>query len=273
MCRFCTEHGDGKAWYLEAASYAADLDADLDRREYLVEFVADFGEQRARILANLARLERLPARLRGLASARASKLMEPVHFGQPVPIEEVEAILDITTSIVRVPCVCRYHAGRRSDGYCLMVTTKPYDAMLDEAFADYDTGPDTSRFQRLSKTEAVSLLRRVEDEGLMHSVWTFLTPFIAAICNCDLESGCMAMTLTVEHGVPNMLHGHRRAEADPSACTGCAVCVKRCPFRAVTLDPAGRKARVDPEACYGCGICRSGCAPGALALVERGSPT
>lgn len=269
MCQFCVQHGDGKAWYLEASNYAADLDADLARREYLIEFIRDFGKNREWIYRNLARLERMPAAVQTLGRATASKRMEPYHFGQPVPIEQCEAILDITTSIVRIPCPCRHAAGTRDEGYCLAVTTKPIDRYLDEAFADYDTGPDVSKFQRLTKQQAMALLRRTEEEGLMHSVWTFMTPFIGAICNCSVEAGCMAMALTVTHEVPNMLKGHGIAVADSEACVGCAECVPRCPFKAIVIGPGTKRAIIDDEKCFGCGVCRSACEYDALRLVDR----
>lgn len=273
MCQFCVQHGDGKAWYLQASTYAYDLDSDLKRRQYLKDFVQDFGKNRTFALTNLERLNRLPAPIRDLGRSVASSRMKVSHFGQPVPIEECEAIFDIATSVVRVPCPCRYQSGSKDEGYCLAITTKPIDRYLDEAFADYEVGPDTSKFERLTKQQALDVLRRSEEEGCMHSVWTFVTPFIGAICNCKLESGCMAMRITVEHGTPIMFKGHYRAHADLDACVGCAECVERCPFEAITIGPGHKRAEVDPEKCYGCGVCRSACEYRALHLHEReGAP-
>ena len=269
MCQFCVKHGDGKRWYLEASTYAYDLDNDLKRREYLVGFVRDFGESRAWTLRNLPLLDKAPRPLRGAGRALFTRTMKKKHFGQPVPIEECEQILDMATSVVRLPCPCRYYAGAKDEGYCLAITTKPIDALLEQAFASYDTGPDVSKFQRLTKAEAVALLRRAEDEGLMHSVWTFVTPFIGAICNCDVESGCMAMNLTVTHKTPIMFKGEYIATVDAEECAGCTVCVERCPFGAIAIDHATRRAVVDREACYGCGTCRSGCAFDAITLCDR----
>lgn len=269
MCQFCVQHGDGKAWYLEASTYAHDLDSDLKRREYLKDFVADFGKHRTFALTNLARLEKLPAPLRDLGRAAASSRMKASHYGQPLPIEECAAIFDIATSIVRVPCPCRYESGAKDEGYCLAITTKPIDRYLDEAFADYEVGPDTAKFERLTKEQALAVLRRTEDEGCMHSVWTFVTPFIGAICNCRLDAGCMAMRLTVEHETPIMFKGHYRAHADLEQCVGCAECVARCPFEAITMGQTHKRAEVDDARCFGCGVCRSACEYGALHLHPR----
>lgn len=269
MCQFCAQHGDGKTWYLEASNYAFDLESDLRRREYIVDFVRDFDEMRTNVLKNAERAEKLPPRLQHLGKKAFSRRMRDIHYGQPVPIEECEAILDICTSVVRIPCPCRTWAGTRDEGYCVVVTTRPIDGVLEEAFADYDTGPDLAKFERLTKAETLALLRRCEDEGLMHSVWTFLTPFTAAICNCDLESGCMAMTLTLRHEMPLMFKGHHLARADTDTCTGCRACVERCPFDALAIDRATKRAVVDRERCYGCGVCRSACRYDALALELR----
>lgn len=69
MCQFCVKHGDGKAWYLEASNYAFDLESDLKRQTYMVDFIKDFGQGREFALTNLDRLEKLPAPLRDLGQA------------------------------------------------------------------------------------------------------------------------------------------------------------------------------------------------------------
>jgi NAD-dependent dihydropyrimidine dehydrogenase PreA subunit len=185
-----------------------------------------------------------------------------------VPIEECERIFDFATSITQLPCVCRHFAGTPEEGYCLAVTVRPVDDVRAEAFAGYADGPDLAPFERLTRAEAVEVLRHAEREGLMHSVWTFKTPFIAAICNCNLASGCMAMRTTLEWGHKTMWKGEYRAEIDAEACTGCAACASRCPFSAIAFDER-RVAHADPEQCYGCGICRSACPARAIALVAR----
>lgn len=272
MCQFCVEHADGKAWYHEASTYAYDLESDLKRREYLGDFIRGFGPMRERSLFYMGVLDRLPGPLRRLGQSYVTRSMKPVHFGQPVPLEEFEPILDICTSVVRVPCPCRHFAGSKDEGYCLAITTKPIDAILSEEFKDYDLGPDTSKFETLSREQTMALLRRCEDEGLMHSVWTFLTPYIGAVCNCDLASGCMAMNITVAHGAPVMFKGHSRIEADAGSCTGCARCVKHCPFGALAVDRSSRRVVVDDARCYGCGVCRAVCRDGALQLTPREQP-
>lgn len=268
MCEFCAQHGDGKKWYLQADNYAYDLSKDLERQKYVLEFVQGFDVSMRRTMPLLKAYSAAPKPIRAAFRAYAQPRQMRDHFGQPVPIEECEEIFDLATSIVQLPCVCRHFAGAPERGYCIAMTVTPQDAVFGEAFKEYAEGPDTPTLQRLTKAEAMALLQRAESEGLMHSVWTFKSPYIAAICNCDLASGCMAMKTTLTFDYKTMWKGEYRAAVDDSACVGCGECVERCPFGALSLDASGA-ASIDPEACYGCGICRSACPSEALTLESR----
>lgn len=271
MCEFCTQHGDGKKWYLEASSYAADLRSDLARRGYVIDFVQGFDQRMTRAVRLMDILSATPKPVGDVVRGVVHRRMKRDHFGQPLPIEDVEAVLDIATSVVQLPCVCRHFAGTPEEGYCLGITVQPTGDLYEEAFSGFAGGPDTGQFQRLTKEEALAVLRRCEAEGLMHSVWTFHTPFIAAICNCNLGAGCMAMRTTLDYGIKVMWKGEYVAGVDAGACTGCRACIERCPFDAIRIDPHTRRAVVEGERCYGCGTCRSACRTGALSLAARAS--
>jgi ferredoxin len=270
MCTFCVKHGDGKRWYLNARNYAADLESDLRRRGYMVGFVRDFERNRRAVKAGLGALRIMPEPLRRRFQERSSEAMQGIHFGQPVPIEDCERILGMATHITRLPCVCRgaMQAGSDAESCCLVLTVAPHQGLLDECFAGYRGGPHAEGFQSLTREEALAYLRRAEERGLAHTAWTFQTPFIAALCNCDLPSGCMAMSLTLRSGVKMMWKGEEVAALDAERCTGCAVCVARCPFEALRKVRKG-EVRLDRDACWGCGTCRASCALGALALEPR----
>lgn len=272
MCNFCVEHGDGKRWYLNASNYAADLESDLRRRGYMVSFVRDFEANRRVVRAGLAALRFVPAPIQRRLSDRASRKMQAVHFGQPVPIEDCEKILDLATEVTRLPCVCRgaMRPGSDAESCCLVMTVAPHRGLVDEVFQGYRGGPASEGFQRMTKAEALAYLRAAEARGLAHTAWTFQTPFIAALCNCDLPSGCMAMNLTLRGGLKLMWKGEDVARLDAERCSGCAVCVARCPFDAIQK-VGRREVSLRREACWGCGTCRASCARGALALEPRAS--
>jgi len=268
MCQFCVEHGEGKRWYLNAKNYAFDLDSDVRRREYVVHFIEGFGDMRTNALTWMERFDRWPAPLSRAGKSLISRRQQINHFGQPVPIEECEQIFEMCTSITAIPCICRMHTpGKKADEVCLLVTTRPIEPVLEEGFSDYADGPDLEDFNRITPAQAMDLLRECEQRGLMHSVWTFKTPFTAAICNCNVESGCMAMRLTAVHDLKVMWRGEWVAGIDESRCTACGRCVSTCPFDAIDRSPGS--VRVAAERCYGCGICRASCRHGALSLVDR----
>ncbi len=274
MCEFCVQHGDGKAWYLQAENYVADLESDLERRDFMIDFVQSFSERQPGRLRTMRLLDRIPTPLSAIAKKQVTARQKKNHFGQPVPIEECEQILEFATSVVRLPCVCRTAAGTPDNGYCLAVTVGPVGGALKEAFAGYESGPDTGAFQNLTKEETLEVLRQCEREGLMHSVWTFMSPMIAAICNCSLESGCMAMATTVGHDIKTMWRGESIIEFDETTCTSCGACDRKCPFGALSFDRKEKRLSVDLGACYGCGTCRAACSASALRLIPRStSPT
>jgi Fe-S-cluster-containing hydrogenase component 2 len=113
-------------------------------------------------------------------------------------------------------------------------------------------------------------LREHEREGLCHTVWTFHTPFIGGLCNCD-RSDCIAMKATVTHDFPVMFRAEYVAKNDMERCNGCRQCMKVCQFGAIAYSGAEEKTTVDSRRCYGCGICRAACSQGAISLVDRSS--
>ncbi len=270
MCQFCVEHGEGKRWYLQAQNYAFDLDSDLKRREYVLEFIKGFDQMRSRAIVAGETLEKLPAPLAKAGRNAISKNMRPTHFGQPLSLEDCEKVLEMSSSITAIPCICRMHApNRTAEEVCILVTQKPIADTLLEGFSDYENGPDLDDFHTMSVEETMALLRSCEERGLMHSIWTFKTPFTAAICNCNIESGCMAMRLTAGYDIKLMWKGEDVAVFDPSACTGCDQCVSLCPFDAIDAQPGRAPVVHHAEKCWGCGICRTACSRGCITLVDR----
>ena len=268
MCQFCVEHGEGKRWYLEASNYALDLNSDLARRDYVVEFISGFEQMRSRAVTAGNVLGSLPRPIAQLGKDAITRHQQASHFGQPLSLEDCEQVLDIASSITVIPCICRMHEpGRTAEEVCILVTSSPVDSVLQEGFSDYDGGPDLDDFHTMSKPQAMELLRSCEERGLLHSIWTFKTPFTAAICNCNLASGCMAMKLTAGYDIKVMWRGEDVAVLDAERCTGCALCAKRCPFDAISANRG--VVTIPAEKCWGCGICRSACPQQAIRLADR----
>jgi NAD-dependent dihydropyrimidine dehydrogenase PreA subunit len=140
--------------------------------------------------------------------------------------------------------------------------------LLREIDASYLVGPHTAGLESMPKEEALARIRETEREGNCHTVWTFVTPFLAGICNCSLPS-CYAMKTTVSHKTPVFFRGEYVARVDAEKCTGCGQCVKMCSFKAFKPRQKKAKSVIDPLKCYGCGICRTACVSDAISLTDR----
>jgi Fe-S-cluster-containing hydrogenase component 2 len=271
MCEYCLEHGEGQKWYLQAKNYSEDLLSDVRRRTYLEEFLSD-TDGLARSVTLLQRLEAAPRFIRGLVGRLVTRRMKRVHFGQVVPIEELETIFGFLGSIVRVACLCRQVTLQAEKRYCYGVSLAPNGGVLADILRGLDgsflRGPESGGLEILQKDEALAFLRDHEREGLCHTIWTFRAPFIGGICNCD-RSDCLAMRCTVTHGIPVMFRAEYVAAVEPDLCVGCRECLRVCQFGALSYSAGTGKVAIDQRWCYGCGICRAMCGKGAIRLTDR----
>ena len=271
MCEFCHKHGEGKKWYLRAENYSEDLLSDVRRRKFIEEFMSG-PERLAADLESVEKLDRAPALVRRAVAWAVSNRQKKVHYGQVVPIEDLERILGFVNTVVRLPCVCRKITLGREKRYCYGVSISPGGGELFRIIngleRSYVKGPDTSGFETLSKEEALRSLKEHEREGLCHTVWTFRTPFIGGICNCD-RTDCIAMKTTVTHELPVMFRAEYVAKIDQERCSGCRQCMKVCQFGAIGYSVSEKKSAVDARRCYGCGICRAACSREAISLLDR----
>jgi len=101
MCEFCAEHGEGKIWYLAMKNYGQELLSQGHRREHIAAFFKDFETSVAGSLAALDAIQALPF-VPDVVSKVATARQKKWHFGQVVPIEDVDLILD-SAAAVRMP--------------------------------------------------------------------------------------------------------------------------------------------------------------------------
>lgn len=271
MCRFCHAHGDGKRWYLQAANYAEDLLNDLERRRYINEFIHWLGQLQLSSLENeLKPAVGAPSWLRQLIFSFYERRYRRDHFGQVVPIEEVDQVLRLANSIVRIPCLCRKATTGKTDAlYCFGLGLDP-EKLLDvkQSFLEtFRPGPDVKFFERLTHEEALQIHRSLEKKGLIHTIWTFKTPFIGGLCNCD-RADCLAM-VSYRYDLKLFFRSEFVAVVEPEHCIGCRACLGSCQFGAIGFSVAEQRAFIDPVRCYGCGICRVPCESEAIHLMPR----
>lgn len=258
MCQFCTKHGEGKKWYLQAKNYADELWHLEGRAKFTDEFFRDFENG----MAPLSKIDKLPpdSIIGKLVRRMTENRMRKDHYGQIVPIEDVEQILDISDSITRLACVCRMATRGRECRYCFGLTSPA--KKVAGLYPDY-----ANSFETLTKSAALELIRSFEQDGMTHSVWTFKTPYIAGLCNCDGD--CMAYRALTYGNIKLMFKGEYVASIDLDLCTGCRSCTHQCQFDAISYSASLKRCFVDVRKCYGCGICRATCGHDAISLISR----
>jgi ferredoxin len=178
-----------------------------------------------------------------------------------LPYDDVRAILLAAKTFRVRECICRVQQnqiGRRCDfpsETCINFSSS------EAPSGSEDAGPDW----RISKEEALALLDRTEEIGLVHTV-SNVKKGIGYVCNC---CGCCCGILRgiTDFGIENSVaHANYFAVIDPAECLGCGTCSQRCQVHAIS-DSDG-VATVDRSKCIGCGLCVTGC-PNGVAKLER----
>lgn len=267
MCEFCTKHGDGKTWFKNAANYASDLMADIERRKYIKGFFQSTIEDG---IVTLGRLEVLYNKKKKLPQRVVTQMINRAkeeHFGQVVTIEDIREIVQKAATVVRLPCACRWAANKDENRCCYSVSYTP-DAWYKDLDMTYFGLVPNMGLEKVTNDTAIHQMESLEEQGCIHTIWTMMTPFVGAICNCK-PGGCLGLrTHALE--VETMFRGEMLAVVDRQKCSGCGLCEETCQFNAVKsiLSSGFYKAEVDTEKCFGCGLCRK-CPEDAITMVTR----
>jgi ferredoxin len=268
MCEFCTKHGDGKIWYKNAANYGQDLLSDLNRRRYIENFLSFAFSEGFQTLGRLESIYRKKGKLPPSVADAMVRKAKAEHFGQVLPIEEIGEVVLKARTVVRMPCACRWNIAKKEERCCYAVSygPEPWYSAIDMAY--FGKASDEG-LESLTPGEAIAQMKTMEEHGAIHTIWTMMTPFIGAICNCR-PADCLAMLTLNRTAVEIMARAEYAAVVDETLCTGCGLCEAACQFKAIT----GRRrhveshARIDSHKCFGCGLCRGVCASGAISLKQ-----
>jgi ferredoxin len=279
MCEFCIEHGEGKKWYLEMKNYADELlyeELSSSQREIVgattrFEWNNRFWE--SFVMPALSSVSKLQEEAQDSPPSTALAEEQPSedeivahrkveHFGQVLPIEDVEEVIDIVDSITRIPCGCRFiTTGKADKRYCFGLGMDKWGIL--------GRFPDTaSSLEVLEKEDAKKIFRKYDEEGLMHSIWTGVTPYVVGMCNCDRDCGAYKGYIEMR-GAPSFFRAEYVCQIDWDLCNGCKSCISQCQFGAQFYSSGLGKVFIDPTRCFGCGVCRATCPTDAVTLIPR----
>ncbi|OHD68923.1 MAG: hypothetical protein A2W19_11200 [Spirochaetes bacterium RBG_16_49_21] len=170
--------------------------------------------------------------------------------------EDVADIIKNAKNLAVTPCTCRVIDG--SCGHTLEACIQ-----INRA-ADYTLERGTGR--AITKEEAMQIIRKSEEEGLVH-VADNKQSVDHIICNCCKDC-CMNWKFPNPHKF--VAPSRYQASVDADLCTGCETCVDRCFFSAISMDDD--KAVITAERCVGCGVCAVTCPTEAIRLKEVRAP-
>jgi len=257
-------HGEGKKWYLQAKHYSDEL-VNEERKSMLAAAYEGPAEETPNRMGEMDKLWMTdPDAAKAAASAMVEQAKK-IHYGQVVPLEEIEQIIDMDVGVVRLACSCRSVTCGVSDArYCYGLTS-----IWQSPSSPVRQYPDYAKdFEVLTNEEAKKSHQKLDQHGLVHTVWTWNTPFIAWICNCTV-SECLGFKMRLRRSIPLFFKVEYVGNIDWESCNGCRDCIKNCSFGAIYHSPLVHKCYIDQFQCYGCGVCRAVCSRDAITLRDR----
>lgn len=183
-----------------------------------------------------------------------------------------DIVLEAGDAVALMECPCR----ASKEHHCL-----PLDVciVVGKVMVDFVLTHHKGKARQVTTEEALEVIRQSQRRG--HAAHAFFKDAVMnrfyTICNCC--SCCCAAIESHKSGTPTLASSGLVARTHPERCTGCGLCVRRCPFRAIHMEHSTEspeaKAVVDEAACMGCGVCTFNCPSAALTLEpvpQRGTP-
>ena len=167
----------------------------------------------------------------GMSFMRVMPVMSAIeNNSQTASYDEVAHLIDKAFAVSVGPCSCRRSrrlmgegCGHLEDDMCMYLN--------DNAVNMSETGAH----RLISKEEAYEILKRAEDNGLVHEINQ--TPGFedaTAICNC-CGCSCYALRIAELFRSKNAIRSNFQAKVDKDKCVACGQCVENCQTNALKL--------------------------------------
>ncbi len=177
------------------------------------------------------------------------------------PYESATDIVNTAQAWGVIDCICRKQKKQIGEGcdhpvdVCLMLNKRP------NVFDNH------ASIKVLSHDEALEILQRAADAGLVHSVSNNQRG-MHYICNCCTCS-CGILRGMADLGIANVVARSAFVNVvDEDLCLGCEDCLDYCQFDALAMND-DFVMQVHAHRCVGCGVCVPSCNDQALSLVRR----
>ena len=144
--------------------------------------------------------------------------------------DEVAKLIEDAWAVSVGPCSCR--RARRLMGEGCGHLEEDMCMYLNDNAVNYS---ETGSHRLITKEEAFEILKRAEDNGLVHEL--NVTPGYddtTAICNC-CSCSCFALRIASYFHAPDAIRTNYVARVDKDKCVACGQCVENCQLNAVRL--------------------------------------
>jgi ferredoxin len=182
-----------------------------------------------------------------------------------LPLHMMEKTVQEANRLAVAHCSCRivYRLAGKGCNHPTEVCLKFNDMaqyVIDRGFA-----------REITKEEALQIIRKSEEAGLVHFVDN-AEGNIQHNCNC-CGCACWNVGSIRRRKIPRdvLMATYFIRETDEEACTGCGACAEICPVEAVKLE--GDVPVVDKDWCIGCGVCSTVCPVDAVKISLRPEKT
>lgn len=177
------------------------------------------------------------------------------------PYEDIRLLLEGAKSFQVVDCICRKEQALQGKPCTHSVEVCLGFSSSEGAFDKYPRG------RTISKEDAMQVLAKAEEEGLVHCTYNVKSGnmFVCNCCSCC----CGILRGMKNFNAPFLLaKSDYFAAIDQEKCAACGVCAEeRCPMDAITEENGTYK--VLPERCIGCGVCTPSCPTDAIGLIRK----
>jgi electron transport complex protein RnfB len=200
------------------------------------------------------------ARFPQMRTVPVEKSIIPEHH-IPTYEEVAKIIEEIEGPIALYNCICR-------QAHDVMGEPCKQTALRENCMGfghDTQFSIDIGRGREISKAQALEILRKNQEDGLVLQAGNSIKPnFICSCCSCccGVLTGIGALPRPVD-----FIHSNYHAEVDEDLCVGCGTCIEKCQMNAIKLKDD--LAKVLTKRCIGCGNCAAVCPEGAMHLKRN----
>ena len=205
-----------------------------------------------------------------------------------LPYEEISKILDKVEYFTVSHCPCR-HANNMDPASA--DCQYPTEVCLHfDSLGHYIVENNMGR--EITRAETEEILKRCADLGLIHGI-SNQQEKPDTICNCCRDCCIWFLAMKKYGHAGTLTPSNFKISINQSTCTGCGLCVKRCPMEALQLhdmpsargrqttvekkdghsvkltNKSGKVSSLDHSRCIGCGVCAYKCPSLSLTLQRN----